>query len=80
MAKKVDTPLEVEQFPICLKEFLDQIPDRQIETKTSFQRLMNKECMGSKHLPKAAWQEFFGLFKSKPVGTPWATWTRKGGQ
>ena len=77
MAKTVTTP-DVEQYPITLQEFLDQMSDRQVETKASFKRVMVKEGEDAQHLQKAEWQKLFDLFKTKPVGTPWKTWARKG--
>lgn len=76
MATKADkTETSVTQFPINVREYLNQVSNKVVETKGAFEKQMQKDGKGSIRLAKEEWEKLFAMFRTKPVGVNWKDWT-----
>lgn len=77
--KSGPAPQEPAEFPVTLTEFLSEIPQTKIETKTGFEHLCKREAItGSKQ--RNEWQKLLNLFETKPTAKTWAQWVKEGGK
>ena len=72
MAKRDDQAMQGEpaEYPLTLDEFLNEIPQSQVEMKAAFAHLAKEEGLIG-HKSRAEWQKLFTLFKGKPVNQSW---------
>ena len=74
MAKKAQDPTT--EFEITLKEFLESLGNRQIETSTAFAKQLHAD-EGKTHRTRGEWSTLLDLFRSKPTSVTWPQWLEK---
>jgi len=78
MAKAAETQQEPAEFQVTLREFLQEIPDSIVETKTAFgQTCADMGLTGAKL--RCEWAELMEKFKSRPLNVALKIWFDKGG-
>lgn len=81
MAKdNVDTvqePSQPAEYAVTLEEFLSEIPQAKVETKSGFTRLCQKEGIAGMKM-RSDWTKLLTLFETQPMKVSWAQWTKGG--